>query len=73
VSVKNFEDSHNYSHDAKKGKPLSAWEFAQNLDIAGDASIVSFIRQIVGIDQRVTEFTQEYLEEVVIEKHQIEA
>lgn len=73
VSVENFEDSHNYSHDAKKGKPLSAWEFAQNLDIAGDASIVNFIRQIVGIDQRVTEFTQEYLEEIVIEKHQIEA
>ncbi len=73
VSVQNFEDSHNYSHDAKKGKPLSAWEFAQNLDIAGDASITSFVRQIAGIDPRTTEFTQENLEEVVVERYQLEA
>ncbi|TOM14428.1 hypothetical protein CGH82_22720, partial [Vibrio parahaemolyticus] len=73
VSVQNFEDSHNYSHDAKKGKPLSAWEFTQNLDIAGDASITSFVRQIAGIDPRTTEFTQENLEEVVVERYQLEA
>ncbi len=71
VSVQNFEDSHNYKHDAKKGKPLSAWEFAQNLDIAGDESIVSFVKQIAGVELKETEFTQGELDALVIEKHQI--
>ncbi|WP_232581764.1 hypothetical protein [Photobacterium phosphoreum] len=73
VSVQNFEDSHNYAHDVKKGKPLSAWEFAQSLDIAGDASIICFVRQIAGIDTRVTEFTQDNLEGIVVERYQLEA
>ncbi|WP_429075022.1 ATP-dependent nuclease [Aeromonas veronii] len=71
VSVQNFEDSHNYTHDAKKGKPLSAWEFSQRLDIAGNESIIRFIRQIVGIDPYVTEFTQADLENIVIERHHL--
>ena len=33
VSVRNFEHSHDYSHDPDKGKPLSAYEFAQNSKI----------------------------------------
>ncbi|SGY98699.1 Putative uncharacterized protein [Moritella viscosa] len=73
VSVQNFEDSHNYAHDVKKGKPLSAWEFAQSLDIAGDESIISFVKQIAGISPNATAFTQDNLEEIVIERHQIEA
>jgi len=73
VSVQNFEDAHNYSYDTNKGKPLSAWEFAQGLDIAGDEKIVSFIKQIAGIEVRSTEFNQEDLEELVIEQHQVGA
>lgn len=73
VSVQNFEDAHNYSYDTNKGKPLSAWEFAQGLDIAGDEKIVSFIKQIAGIETRSTEFNQDDLEELVIEQHQVGA
>jgi len=72
VSVQNFEDAHNYSHDASKGKPLSAWEFAQGLDIAGNESIVSFVKQIAGIETREIEFTQEELQELVTEQHQVQ-
>lgn len=67
VSIINFEDSHNYTYDAKKGKPLSAWEFAQNLNITGTESIISFVKQIVGAEAKTLEFTQEYLEEIVTE------
>lgn len=70
VSVENFEDSHNYVYDPKKGKPLSAWEFAQNLDIAGNDSIVKFVRQIANIEHRDTEFTQEDLDALVRENYQ---
>lgn len=73
VSVQNFEDAHNYSYDTNKGKPLSAWEFAQGLDIAGDEKIVSFIKQIAGIEASSTEFNQDDLEELVIEQHQVGA
>ena len=69
VSVQNFEDSHNYVYDVKKGKPLSAWEFAQKLDIAGNDSIISFIKQIVGIEHNGIEFTQKDLENLVIESY----
>jgi predicted ATP-dependent endonuclease of OLD family len=73
VSVQNFEDAHNYSYDTNKGKPLSAWEFAQGLDIAGNEKIVSFIKQIAGIEASPTEFNQDDLEELVIEQHQVDA
>ncbi|WP_249027417.1 AAA family ATPase [Vibrio rotiferianus] len=67
VSIQNFEDSHDYSYDKNKGKPLSAWEFARDIDIQGDASIVKFVRQIVGISPRELEFTPSDLESLVVE------
>lgn len=70
VSVQNFEDSHNYSYNPSKGKPLSAWEFAQGLDILGEESIVTFIKQIVGVTDRTSEFTQDDLEALVVEQYQ---
>jgi predicted ATP-dependent endonuclease of OLD family len=67
VSIQNFEDSHNYSHSSSKGKPLSAWEFAQELDIDGEASIAQFIKQIVGEQEYKTNFSQYVLERIVVE------
>jgi len=68
VSVRNFEHSHDYSHDPNKGKPLSAYEFAQTLDINDvEKSIVNFLKQVAGDKPYDNEYTQEYLEEIVKE------
>ncbi|WP_028468991.1 ATP-dependent nuclease [Neptunomonas japonica] len=68
VSVRNFEHSHDYSHDPDKGKPLSAYEFAQTLNIDDeDKSIVNFLKQVAGDKAYETDFTQEHLEEIVEE------
>ncbi|MTI14177.1 hypothetical protein [Sansalvadorimonas verongulae] len=70
VSIRNFEYSHNYTHDKQKGKPLSAYEYAKNLDICDDTkSIVNFLKQIVGEKKYDNHFTQEYLHETVVEPH----
>jgi len=68
VSVRNFEHSHDYSHDPDKGKPLSAYEFAQTLDIGDEEkSIVNFLKQVAGDKPYDNEYTQEHLEETVEE------
>lgn len=70
VSIRNFEHSHGYKHDPKKGKPLSAYEYAKTLDINDDGiSIVNFLKQITGAEEYQHEFTQEYLEETVVEPY----
>ncbi|WP_417442617.1 ATP-dependent nuclease [Idiomarina abyssalis] len=70
VSIRNFENSHDYEHDINKGKPLSAYEYAKTLDINDDQkSIVNFLNQIVGVNPYDIEYTQEYLEENVVEPH----
>ena len=71
VSIRNFEHSHDYEHDKQKGKPLSAYEYAKTLDINDDTkSIVNFLKQIVGKKEYNINYTQEYLEEAVVEPHQ---
>jgi len=68
VSIRNFEHSHNYEHDAKLGKPLSAYEYAKTLDINDDSkSIVNFLRQILEVKYYDIEYTQQYLEDNVVE------
>ncbi|MDO6682669.1 AAA family ATPase [Oceanobacter sp. 5_MG-2023] len=68
VSVRNFENSHDYSHDSQKGKPLSAYEFSKTLDIDDEEkSIVNFLKQVVGDKPYDNEYTQEHLEEIVQE------
>lgn len=70
VSIRNFEHSHNYKHDSEKGKPLSAFEYSKSLSITNNnISIVNFLNQIVGIIPYQNEFTQEYLEQHVVEPH----
>jgi putative ATP-dependent endonuclease of OLD family len=70
VLVRNFEHSHGYTHDGEKGKPLSAFEYARDLDIANDGiGIVSFLKQIIGDKEYEIEYTQEYLEQTVQEPH----
>ncbi|EOD2819931.1 ATP-dependent endonuclease [Providencia stuartii] len=68
VSIRNFEDAHNYSHDLEQGKPLSAYLFAQDLDMKDNGiSIVKQIKQIVGDLAYDEEFTPESLERLVQE------
>lgn len=68
VSIRNFEHAHNYKHDPKKGKPLSAFEYARNININDNTiSIVSQIKKIVGDIDNDTDFNQEYLEQNVRE------
>lgn len=70
VSVYDFETSHNYQYDKDKGKPLSAFEYANELDLEGDASILKFIRMICRETEKEIEFTQEELNDLVIEPNE---
>ena len=67
VSVYDFESSHAYKYDKEKGKPLSAFEYANNLNLEGDESILNFIRMICGEIDKTIEFTPEELDSLVIE------
>ncbi|WP_260291431.1 ATP-dependent nuclease [Proteus vulgaris] len=68
VSIRNFEHAHNYSHDPKLGKPLSAYLYAQNLDIRNnEISIVKQLKQITGDLAYDEEFTPESLDKLVQE------
>lgn len=70
VSIRNFEHSHDYKHDTDKGKPLSAFEYAQTLDINDDSkSIINFLKQVAGDKPYDIEYTQEYLGDVVEEPY----
>ena len=71
VSIRNFEHSHGYRHDANKGKPLSAYEYAENMDIADNSiSIVKFLKQILGVLPREPHsFDELYLKSTVREPH----
>ncbi|ELB2902646.1 ATP-dependent endonuclease, partial [Vibrio alginolyticus] len=70
VSVRNFEHSHDYSHDPNKGKPLSAYEFSQTLDIYDEEkSIINFLKQVAGDKSYDIEYTQEYLDSIVEEPY----
>lgn len=70
VSIRNFEDSHDYHHDPAKGKPLSAFEYAKTLDINNDSQcIVNFLKQITEKNSYNIEFTQDYLNENVKEPY----
>ena len=70
VCIRDFEHSHNYGHDDKKGKPMSAYEYSKSLDIADEGkNIVKFLKQIVGVLPYEAEFTQQYLEENVAEPY----
>lgn len=67
VSIYDFESSHNYLHNKTKGKPLSAFEYANKLDLNSDVSILSFVNMICGSQNKEIEFTQEELDQLVSE------
>jgi predicted ATP-dependent endonuclease of OLD family len=67
VHIPNFESAHEYSVDPKKGKPLSAYEFVQELDVTSNLPVVTFINQILGRREKVEEFTQLDLERLIPE------
>jgi putative ATP-dependent endonuclease of OLD family len=68
VAIRNFEHRHNYTHDIKKGKPLSAYEYAIKIDINDpDIAIASFLRQITGETPYDIDYSQDYLNTNVFE------
>lgn len=70
VSIRNFEHAHGYKHNSQKGKPLSAYEYAKNIDITDDSiSIVEQLKCILGIIDNKIDYDQEYLDHNVIEPY----
>ena len=70
VSIRNFEHSHDYKHDTSKGKPLSAYEYAKTLKIDdNEKSIINFLKQVTGDNPYEIEYTQDYLEQTVVEPY----
>lgn len=70
VSIRNFEHAHGYTHDSKKGKPLSAYEYAKSIDINDNSiSIVKQLNLILGVVENETDFNPKYLEENVKEPY----
>ena len=67
VSIYDFESSHDYVYDKEKGKPLSAFEYGNQLDLQGDASILSFVNMICGEIDKTTEYNQNNINELVNE------
>lgn len=70
VSIYDFESSHNYVYDKAKGKPLSAYEFANSIPLDSDESIISFVDMICGVKEKPIEFTPENLDELVTEPNE---
>lgn len=64
VSIYNFEDSNNYEYDPEKGKPLSAYEFAKNLELDTDIPLNDFIKYITGEKELLSDFNNEELEKI---------
>jgi putative ATP-dependent endonuclease of OLD family len=63
VFDKNFESAHDYEFDIEKGKPLSAWEWARDLDIKDtQMPCILFLNQILELSHIEQEFTMEELE-----------
>ncbi|HDQ4541670.1 TPA: AAA family ATPase [Pseudomonas aeruginosa] len=69
VSVRNFEHAHGYRHDSSKGKPLSAHEFAKEINMDDESKcIVRFVKQILGLLEREG-FPPEMLDAIVEEPY----
>lgn len=70
VSIYDFESSHNYSYDKNKGKPLSAFEFANEIDLKSDLPILKHLNMICEEVEKDLEYNQEELEELVKEPNE---
>lgn len=70
VSIYDFESSHDYVYNKEKGKPLSAFEYANQLDLQSNASILSFVNMICGEIDKETEYTQAEVDLLVNEPNE---
>ncbi|MBI1911782.1 MAG: AAA family ATPase [Deltaproteobacteria bacterium] len=66
VHIRNFEQAHNYIYDQSKGKPLSAFEFAKNMERSKSMPIFKFVNQILGKLPKDKEFTPIEIEELIL-------
>lgn len=62
IHIPEFETAHNYIYDKEKGKPLSAYEFVQTLNIDENIPIVNFVKYILANEPQLDEFTKENLQ-----------
>lgn len=62
IHVPDFEQAHGYEYDIEKGKPLSAFEYAQNLKLSDDVPITRIVNYILNKDLQLEIFSQENLE-----------
>ena len=67
VSIYDFETSHGYNFDKAKGKPLSAFEFANNIDLTEEVPILNFINMICGEVNTTKEYSQVEIDQLVKE------
>ena len=67
VSIYDFESSNNYVYEKDKGKPLSAFDFANTLDLESDIQILLFVKMICGDIDKTLEYSQDELEGIVLE------
>jgi len=63
VSVYDFESENGYEIDADKGKPLSAYKFAEENKANGELPIRKFLEHIVS-DNYPKNWTQDEIEEI---------
>jgi putative ATP-dependent endonuclease of the OLD family len=67
VSIYNFEYSNEYIYNSEKGKPLSAFEFANNHANISETNIYKFLSCIAGATESNCTFSSEELDVLVIE------
>jgi predicted ATP-dependent endonuclease of OLD family len=67
VSIYNFEIANSYRQNPDKGKPLSAYDYVAKLSAEDNPLIFQYIKQIVGAEPKTTQFTQQELDNLVIE------
>lgn len=66
VHNRNFEDAHDYKYDFKKGKPLSAFEFAKQIERDSKIPSIRFLDDFFG--EGIINFSPEDIEEIIREK-----
>ncbi|UPK84381.1 AAA family ATPase [Pseudomonas sp. A2] len=71
VSIRNFEHAHGYVYNKQLGKPLSAHQYAKDLDFEDTTiPIVQFARHIIGCAKDAgTDYSPEFLEATVVEPY----
>jgi len=66
VMIRNFEEANDYEMEESKGKPLSAFEFADSLKIGDKKPCLTYLKYILNKEVEQEEHTQTWLESQTI-------